>query len=223
MAGTRGLYRVWIANLSASDSNNRWNAGARFDSANLLREIFKRVVAEKECPYTAVDWYLFETTSTVAAEDLLLYILPSSRQSIIDRQGGQIDPNRPGNTFATAKGVISEIYLGPGPLNPLDSTLGDANYTQLIANLAFHELMHNKLDALPMGGGGVIDDIHRLGGGGLATGGKISSGTSPTPTNLKLMARNLGQRVPQFTQAVTTLVISAGMPKLINGRPAQSP
>jgi hypothetical protein len=230
MAGGLGIYRVWIANLAAPDSNNRWSAAARKDACDFLRELFNRVIADPACKFTHCDWFLFEPRSSVVAQgEVLLYILASSRYSIINKMqsGQQINPDFAGNTFDVRGSVISEIYLGAGPHNPGSSRLTDSDYTQLIANLAFHELMHNKLDALPLGKGGVVDDIHLADGSGLSAGAPgakpLSSKTPLTPTNIKFMAPNLARPVPQFTRGVTDLVISNGMPSMVDNQPAPTP
>lgn len=231
MAGSLGLYRVWVANLAALDSNNRWSAAARLDACNHLRDLFNRVINDRACQYTFCDWFLFEPgKSVVARGEVLIYILASFQNSIINRRnttGQQINPDAAGNTLPVGGDVISEIYLGQRPHNPGNSTLGDGNYTQLIANVAFHELMHNKLDALPLGQGGVLGDIHTQGGGGLARGGPnakpLESSTAISQANIGLMAPNLGRAIPQFTTGVTNLVILNGMPTMVDGKPAPTP
>ena len=131
MAGTLGMYRIWIANLAASDSNNRWSAAARFDACNLLKDLFNSVIADPACKFTFCSWFLFEPQSSVLANgELLIYILASSRNSIINSQPShpKIDLDKGGNTFPVGGNVISEIYLGAGPRTPLGSILGDSNY-----------------------------------------------------------------------------------------------
>jgi len=229
MAGPLGVYRVWIANLAAPDSNNRWSAAARKDACDALRGLFTRVIENPACHFTFCDWFLFEPqTSVLAPGELLVYILASSRNSIINRQSTQqIDPDAAGNTIPVNGRVISEIYLGERPHHPGNSTLGDNHYTQLIANVAFHELMHNKLDALPVGQGGVMADLHASGGGGLARGGQgarpIEANTQLSPTNISFMAQNLGRAVPQFVGGVQNLVITNGMPSQVDRQPAPTP
>jgi len=105
----------------------------------------------------------------------------------------------------------------------MNAPLSDPNYTQLLANIAFHELMHNKLDALPKGAGGVLDDIHTQGGHGLA----LPVGRADTPLtadNIKWMAPNLARPVPQYTRAsdVSRMIVGGNL-TLINGSPAPIP
>lgn len=56
--------------------------------------------------------------------------------------------------------------------------------------------MHNKLDAYISGG--VVRDIHTLGGGGLAVGTPLSNALRPSPQNIQLMANALAMSHPQY-------------------------
>ena len=86
-----------------------------------------------------------------------------------------------------ARGMVSEIYL--------EMMEGDAHYAQLVANAAFHEAMHNKLDAHPQ-----FDsfDVHKIKGGGLSRELGISSSTKLAPADITAMAPALTRNIPQF-------------------------
>jgi len=82
--------------------------------------------------------------------------------------------------------MISEVFIS--------ESAGDARIGRLLAILAFHELMHNKLDAHPTRS--VVSDIHNLGG---AAKGKVGHNDDPSDGNKKLMAQHLGLRIPQYS------------------------
>lgn len=81
--------------------------------------------------------------------------------------------------------MITEIYL-----KTMD---GAAEFPTLVANLIFHEIMHNKIDAANNS-----KDIHISGGGGLAA-SLINKGSMLTPANIAQMAGVLSKKVPQYT------------------------
>lgn len=68
---------------------------------------------------------------------------------------------------------------------------GDANYCLLVVNLAFHELMHNKLDA-PQSNA-TLTDLHTKGGGGLAQTTVVRE-THISPQNVVFMAGALNKK-----------------------------
>jgi hypothetical protein len=59
-----------------------------------------------------------------------------------------------------------------------------------LANIAFHEIMHAKLDV----GARVIGNLHTQGGGGLAT-PPTNEWTPLTVANIKLMSKHLFKKV----------------------------
>ena len=117
------------------------------------------------------------------------------RNSLVARISGQTpDAAAGGATWPATTGVISEVFV--------DKALPDGNFQQLLANLAFHELMHNKLDT--SGNQPVLDDIHTQGGGGLAMATGLKASTLPPSTNLRLMATALQLDVPQLSVGLPT-------------------
>ena len=64
-----------------------------------------------------------------------------------------------------------------------------------LANIAFHELMHNKLDT----GARRVPNIHTLGGIGLSPTNEQSKLTGP---NKQLMAQHMFKPVRQYTGAM---------------------
>ncbi len=80
----------------------------------------------------------------------------------------------------------------------------------LIAKIAFHEAMHNK----------VVRDVHNLGGGGLSS-RAISEGTAMTDIDKGAMAEVLGRDRPQWTNGCrdhSQVIIPRNQPVPILGR-----
>lgn len=114
------------------------------------------------------------------AHDVVVYFVLDPSQSV-SRKKFEVAPPANANggfTLTTSKGVVSEVYVeGNMPARRL-------------ANIAFHEMMHNKLK---MG-----DEMHVKGGLGLAQ--KTSEQwTVLSMDNIRLMSANLFRAVPQYT------------------------
>ena len=113
---------------------------------------------------------LMPTSSDVKDDDVLVYVVPSGDRfnSVIAHQSSAWVPN-PGrsgltlNVGSSGVSIVSEVYW--------DKAAGNGNDTsRLLANLIFHEFMHNKLDAVEHAG---VDFVHNQGGGGLAIAGAL--------------------------------------------------
>jgi hypothetical protein len=150
-----------------------------------LKEMFDKVCAET-ADFSGSDftWMKGNPSDT----DVVLYIYYKKRDGIIQNKGAQaVHESASGGTYPHASGMISEIYM-----EPMD---GAANLPAVVANLIFHELMHNKLDSsAPQ----TVADIHTGGGGGLAA-AVVSRSSVLTPTNITLMAKGLSKKVIQYT------------------------
>jgi hypothetical protein len=105
-----------------------------------------------------------------------------------------------GLTAPTSAGMVAEVYVsGNMPARRL-------------ANIAFHEIMHVKLDV----GTRVITDLHTKGGGGLAT-PPTNEWTPLTTKNIELMAKNLfSESAAVYEGNVNALRVGT----LVNGRRA---
>lgn len=117
--------------------------------------------------------------------DVVIYFLLDPSQSIARRLGVAAPQaiNAGGFTATTAKGTVCEVYVeGNMPARRL-------------ANIAFHETMHNKLDV----GGGWRGDIHR--GDGLAV-KPTDEWSRLTDGNIRLMAGSLFRNVRQYTGSI---------------------
>jgi hypothetical protein len=119
--------------------------------------------------------------ASITATDLLCYFLPNQSASVI-----KLAPGYPGGagvshgfTLSTATANVSEVYVA--------SCRG--NGATWFTELAFHELMHNKLS---------LDNTGLHGKGGLAS-ASVSSGMTPSATNISDMRAALGTSRPQWT------------------------
>ena len=82
--------------------------------------------------------------------------------------------------------MVSEVYVS--------KVTGDARLGRLLSIVAFHELMHGKLDADP--GNRAVQNIHALGG---AASKNMTNSSLPTDSNMKTLGRHLGAIIPQYT------------------------
>jgi hypothetical protein len=224
MAGRKGLYRIFLMNLSGKDPNDRWNEAAFNEVGDRVQAHFQRVIAHPACPFTSVRWFPGHAGMILDPDELLVYFVASYRSSVIEAAGGRLKDTtfmkEGGATWESRNGMISEVWLDGSPLKAANP-LSDGDYQKLFANTAFHELMHNKLDSQTRGA--VLNDLHTEGGGGLAD-QNFTAGTRPTDKNIELMAKNLARPIPQNTAAANvSMVLMDGMPVLIDDGKAPTP
>ena len=148
---------------------------------------------DKACKGTDFDHSDFHwegSGSQVRDTDLVCYVLESSFNSIVANHGAQGDLGGGGSTGWSTRShaMISEVYWG--------TVDGDANTGRLLANLIFHELMHNKLDAHPTDW--LIQDVHKISGGRVSK-VPVSSSSKPSAEDIEAMRKGLKQRVKQYT------------------------
>jgi hypothetical protein len=118
------------------------------------------------------------------AHDVVVYFVSDPSHSVAGSAGAARSegPNAGGLTATGSGGVVCEVYVaGNMPARRL-------------ANIAFHEIMHNKLDV----GSRVLANLHTQGGGGLAT-PPTNEWTPLTARNIQLMSANLFRTVSQHT------------------------
>lgn len=183
-----GVFTLWLVNL-APGNQYYWGEGTMWSVGNYLQDMFQKVIAHDSCPFEKF-YYSWER-GTVQPTDIVVYFLASQADSIIKDKYKAVPKHNSGSggTFPSPDGMISEVYLR--------QMEGDFAYSRLVAKLAFHECMHNKIDAAP---GSTTADIHK-GDDGLAA-ANISNGTDFTDTNISLMAANLNRKVVQFTETM---------------------
>ena len=182
-----GTITIWLVD-QAERSDYYWGEGSMFAVANYLTDYFNADCRHANSPFenARCTWQ----KGSVGETDLVVYFLPSVKRSIIaSRFKTSSTCTAPsGGTLETSQGMVSEVYM--------DTMEGDLNYCKLVANIAFHELMHNKLDAPSIDK--TIKDVHALGGSGLAE-ATVGRGSQLTPQNIAWMAGALGKKIPQFT------------------------
>lgn len=182
-----GVFTLWLVNL-APGNQYYWGEGTMWAVGNHLRDMFQKVVDHPSSPFERLH-YSWER-GVVQQTDIVLYFLASQADSIIKEKYKALPKHNSGSggTFPSASGMISEVYLR--------AMEGDFAYSRLVAKLAFHECMHNKIDTPPAS---TTADIHS--GDGLAA-ATISNGTDLTDKNIGLMAANLGRKVIQHTETM---------------------
>ena len=128
----------------------------------------------------APGWYF--KPNELKPHDVVVYFVRDRMSSIASRAGGVFngDTQSAGYTSPTPHGIVSEVYVE----NNLPA--------KKLANIAFHELMHNKLDT----GARWVPNIHTLGGIGASPANERSVLTTP---NKQLMAQHMFKPVRQYT------------------------
>jgi hypothetical protein len=178
-------------------------SGVQLATINLtLQSYFERVVRAHDAvsglqPFggAAVRW--LAGLPEIAPNELLIYLMPFG--TTIAKTGsvqvGQPPPGHDGFTNGNlGGGTASEVYLH----------FSDA---VLLANLMFHEAMHNKL--------GLDNDMHK--GDGLAA-SPVSAGTLLSEANVRDMAAKLDVNRPQWRAGIGLLVAESLRP---NSDPAK--
>jgi hypothetical protein len=182
-----GTITIWLVD-KAPRSDFFWGEGSMFAVANYLTDYFNQICRHRNSPFenARCTWQ----KGVPGEADLVIYFVETLEKGIIKTKFNAISnctaPS--GGTFESSQGMVSEVYM--------DSMQGDANYSKVVANLAFHELMHNKLDAPT--DNQTIEDLHASGGGGLAE-WLVNRSSSLTAENIMLMAGALNKKILQYT------------------------
>lgn len=186
MAARRPIFNV-ILNDKSEDHQYYWTKDIRNSIAEYLGRWFTEI-----CGYSTafkgatVDCWWSSNKLLVEDDELVVYFLPRRQKSIIVEVTGQTPTkDGAGATLLSDQGVISEVFI--------ESSAGDNSLAKLLAICAFHELMHNKLDADPKH---TVTDVHKLGG---AAGANFGNGDVPTDAHKRLMGKHLGTAIPQYT------------------------
>ncbi len=168
-------------------------------TASILQDYFDQCCRHKNnTDFAHVDfhWSPYFGAADVQPHELLVYFRPARLNRIL-QDPAILEGNASGASGLTARGMISEIYL--------DECIGDLKRARLLANITFHEFLHNKLDADPNNIAvykGQQIEVHRNGGGGLAS-DNIDNNTQLTPRNIELMAFALARVVRQDTSRIS--------------------
>jgi hypothetical protein len=184
-----GIFKIWLVGMANPSSFDYpcYGEGVMYAIGMKLKTMFNQVCQHANSTFAASD-YSWDPGS-VADTDVVVYVCGTKENgSVIKGKSGKpIHDSASGGTYAYTGGMISEVYLR--------SFDGALNFSNVAANIIFHEIMHNKLDAPS---NKTISNIHTHGGGGLAD-PTVTAGSGLTDTNISLMAGALGKKVPQYT------------------------
>lgn len=198
-------FKVWVVNLvpigtRINDPKSRgqyyfdWDQAKQNSTVSELKALFDEVCKHVLSKFSSTDVEVKDinyVSTNIKAGDLVIRLTTKNDSIILKKYGsGAVSKDTTGATKDTGSGsgVASEAWL--------EGAAGDPDVPQLLARLAFHELMHNKLDASNS------KDIHSSpdDGTGLAA-TPVSSGTKLSDPNKRNMAMALGSLVAQFTGA----------------------
>lgn len=182
---------IYLKNLTPG-SQYYWGEGTMFAVGNILSDYITESCMSSGGRFGSADFTWEPQSTSIEDYELVLYVLPKSGDSIAAAYSSSA-LGASGSTLPTNDGVISEIYL--------DVTYGDGDLARLIANIAYHELLHNKLDSYLDMKQAVVKDIHTQGGGGLAVSTPITSSHRPSKQNIALLAKALSKVHPQYTSS----------------------
>jgi hypothetical protein len=132
----------------------------------------------------------------VGPTDALCYFLDYEHRSIVrefasEEEEKELSPELGGLTFfpEEKKKMISEVYM--------EKMQGDPHLDWMVANVMFHELVHNKCDAHPDPDVRVTEDYHKL-NKGLAV-GNINGTMRADQAEFDLLRKGLPKKIPQYT------------------------
>jgi hypothetical protein len=195
-------YKVWVVNqvtlgTRVYDPNNSsyyfdWDQAKLTSTISELKALFDEVCKHPQSQFgdTDVDSKdLGMVTSSIKPGELLIRLTTKKDSILVKKYGASaVSNDTSGATKDTGSGIVSEAWI--------EGTAGSATVPALLARLAFHELMHNKIDAANS------KDIHSTpdDGTGLAV-SPVTYNVALTPTNKRNMAPRLGSIVNQFTGA----------------------
>jgi hypothetical protein len=192
------MYNVYLFNAVGAGvpGNNTVPAKTLTTIATLLTEDFKKVVAAHDAKAPDAQKFggaqvTWTTTPAPQDNELLLYFLPSGAtiaQARVLKQGSP-PPNHDGLTSFKDGTTASEAYLSNSDPN-------------VLANLFFHEFMHNKLH--------LDNSMHDHHDGLGAT--PVGPNTPLTPANIAEMGAALGKKQPQWVGGVPILTAAVNVP-----------
>jgi hypothetical protein len=182
------------------NENGRWDAQARTTVADTLKAYFQKVCASPLSKFGVVEvmWQpaggFLRKNNGYQHTDVVLHFLDNVRESILRnrfREPLSSGSGHSGATKLTPEGMLSEIHVWENENGT------DARFGKLIGNLAFHEAMHNKLDADPQFGTADVHAIMSRPVGGLSE-PTISSKSDLQQSEILKMAPALSRSIPQF-------------------------
>jgi hypothetical protein len=198
-------FKVWVTNLVPIGTTGllsddglplTWDQTTLDGVVKNLKDLFDKVCTGSQFANSDVAVTSVSTLSTtVGSSDLVVRLTRKKDSLVLKKAGSGGEPS--GATLdmqdsnGASQGVLSEVWI--------EKAGGEPRPTWFLANVAFHELMHNKLDALISGKG-----IHEsksaggLDGTGLAA-ATFSASTDISTLNIQNMKGKLASVVTQFT------------------------
>jgi hypothetical protein len=202
-AMSKPTYKVWVINqiplgTTVYDSPRGsyyfvWDQSTLNDTVAELKRLFDEVCKNPQSKFgdTDVDASKdINTVGTLIKPGELIVRLTTKANSILIKKYGKssVSGEAEGATIDTGSGVVSEAWL--------EGAAGDSHVALLVARLAFHELMHNKIDATM-----TTKDIHGTDDGTGIAATPVAYDSQLTSKNKLNMASRLGSIVTQFTGA----------------------
>jgi hypothetical protein len=189
-------YNVYLCDILGAVNDKQ----TMLQTNRILQNYFQRVASGTRHGSAFVHWLAY--MPTVQNHELLIYFMPETHSIVQVMLGRKL-----GGTMATGghwgmtwtsgqppdRRTASEVYV-------------KLNDPQMLANLAFHEAMHNKLQFSSRqlhNGDGMGGTPYRS---EQDVGGEVTSTTLVTPTNIAAMARALDNSVPQWTNGISYLI-----------------
>lgn len=189
-----GIYKVYLKSMlwgkDAQGGSSGWGEGTMYVIGQEIRKLMLQVTANPASTFAGADYSWEVKNATVQPHEVLIYFLNSGK-SLITEFGNETVTSA-GGTFMVNDGVISEVHV--------DKVDGDPHFAEKLARLAFHELLHNKLDADP--NNSAVPDLHKTGAGGLAL-HNVDWNTQLMKPTETLLAQNLTRKIKQFTKATS--------------------
>jgi hypothetical protein len=185
-------YNVWLVSLRGGMSNSM--AVTSRDEAQAIsfgiQNGFLPIIQKAKPAFDGINvqWIDCPITQIIQPYELLVYFLPTPMDTVLRKISDVVMASDLGGSTALMKDGQhgSEVFM----------SVGD---TDLVARMAFHEIMHNKLR--------MDNALHSLpenkGGGGLAQ-SVISNKDNLSLGNIDIMAAHLWDRHPQWTGGCST-------------------
>jgi len=181
-------YKVWL--VDHPPYADYWSDERRASTANFLKSLFDAVCKTGKAGFDSTEVTWANSGGARKPEHLVIHFFRRSSDGLLYMWGTRgLDKSGATLWVPSKNAVVSEVYV--------ETMDGEANFGRLAANLAFHEAMHNKLDAYPSNKSKV--DVHNIPGGSLAREKPPLTYSTPlTAADKNAMAPGLKRIVPQF-------------------------
>lgn len=203
-------FRAWIKTIDAADVSKSGDLSSQeiqmlrdtaAAGAVVLKGYLDRCLRRiRSSPFSQAQVGVDPASSQVGPKDVLVHLTQSSLiRSVAERQNLQIvgaGMSPGGGTVDFSQGVLSEVYWVR-----VKNLGNDApSRGKVLANLAIHEIAHNKCQRIP--NLDPVSEVHGNGGGGL-----LATGVTPAlarmgtllPANEQFLAKYLARDVPQYS------------------------